>query len=76
MSIFDRFWQASQNLRITNGDNNITGEKTRKYKTPSQSNEKQWEVDMSYTPIMLTRLSHNLLKLEHHAGFKKWADKL
>jgi len=25
---------------------------------------------------MLTRLSHNLLKLEHHAGLKKRADAL
>jgi len=25
---------------------------------------------------MLTRLSDNLLKLEHHAGLKNWADKL
>jgi len=25
---------------------------------------------------MLTRLSHNLLKLEHHVGLKNWADEL
>jgi len=25
---------------------------------------------------MLTRLSDNLLKLEHHAGLKSWADEL
>ena len=25
---------------------------------------------------MLTTLSDNLLKLEHHAGFKNWADEL
>jgi len=25
---------------------------------------------------MLTRQSDNLLKLEHHAGFKNWADAL
>jgi len=25
---------------------------------------------------MLTRLSDNLLKLEHHAGLKNWADEL
>jgi len=47
----------------------MSGEKNES-KTPSQNCFKQWEVDMSYRP-MLTRLSHNLPKLEHHAGFSK-----
>jgi len=37
-------------------------------KTLPQNCFKQWEVELY---CVLTRLSDNLLKLEHHAGFKK-----
>ena len=41
-------------------------------KTLPQNSFKQWELELY---CMLTRLSVNLLKLEHHAGLKQnWAD--
>jgi len=65
ISIFRALSTISHNLRIINGQNNMNGEKTRKLETRKivSSNEKY--------DYMLTTLSDNLLKLEHHTGLKK-----
>jgi len=73
ISIFRALSTISHNLRIINGQNNMNGEKTRKLETRKivSSNEKY--------DYMLTTLSDNLLKLEHHTGLKKlsrWITKI
>ena len=63
-----RFWehflQISHDLRTINGQINISGEKPWKLDTrKTVSNNEKWI-------CILTRLSDNLPKLEHHAGVK------
>jgi len=64
LSIF-QVLSASDNLRIINGQNSMSGENIRKLDTrKTVSRNERWN-------YMLTRLSDNLLKLDHHAGFIK-----
>jgi len=69
---FEHFLEVSHNLRKINAQNNMRGEKTKNLDTPA----KLFQAIRSRTTVlyMLTRLSHNWLKLEHHAGLKNWAD--
>jgi len=68
---FEHLLQVSHNLRIINGQNNMSGEKTRKLDTVAKLFHA-----VSSTICTLTRISDNLLKLEHHAGLKIGADEL
>jgi len=68
---FEHFQQISDNLGIFNGQNNMSGAKTRKLNTLAKLFQA-----MRRRIHTLTRLSENLLKLEHHAVFKNWADEL
>jgi len=61
--------QVSHNLRTINGQNNMSGEKTRRLDTLA----KLFHAMRSRTIYSLRRISDNLLKLEHHAGLKNWS---
>ena len=63
---FDHFLQKRRNLRIIKVQNNMSGEKTL-----SQNCVKQWEVE-----LYVDKTIGQLIKLEHHAGLKNWADEL
>jgi len=68
---FDHFLQIAHILRISTA-RTTSALKKKECCTLSQKCFKQWEVK-----YMLTKLSDNLLKLEHHAGLKlsRWTAK-